>query len=108
MKVKVFNEIPSFGKGVIELLEGVETYGSLSGSYTNMGMSSSKAWKILKRAQDDLNVTLLTTYSGGTTGGYSVLTEEAKDLIRTYKRMMEDIERYSQEAFGRYFGDDNG
>ena len=51
IKVRIGQKEASFGKGVIELMEGVERTGSLSAAYKAMNMSSSKAWKIIQRAQ---------------------------------------------------------
>lgn len=47
VKVRVYNESIDFGKGVAELLQRIEATGSLSAAYKAMGMSASKAWKIL-------------------------------------------------------------
>ena len=54
VKVRVYNESIDFGKGVAELLQRIEATGSLSAAYKDMGMSASKAWKILRRAEADL------------------------------------------------------
>ena len=51
LKIQIGNNEPNFGKGVVELLELCDKYGSLSKAYKEMGMSNSKAWKIIKRAQ---------------------------------------------------------
>lgn len=53
VKVRVYNESIDFGKGVAELLQRIEATGSLSAAYKAMGMSASKAWKILRRAEAD-------------------------------------------------------
>ena len=49
LKIQIGNNEPNFGKGVVELLELCDKYGSLSKAYKEMGMSNSKAWKIIKR-----------------------------------------------------------
>lgn len=107
IKVRLFNEEPSFGKGIVELLEGVEKYGSLSASYKHMNMAASKAWKILNRAEEDLHVTLVHRHPGGKNGGVATLTDEAKDLIVRYYKMMEEISKATQVAFERYFKDED-
>ena len=58
-RVRLFNEEPCFGKGVSQLLHLCDEYGSLSKACEVMGMSHSKAWKILKRAEEDLDMKLL-------------------------------------------------
>ena len=41
-----------FGRGVADLLHGVEEYHSLNLSAKNMGMAYSKAWRIVKLAEE--------------------------------------------------------
>mgnify|MGYP003496670681 FL=1 len=82
LKIQIGNNEPNFGKGVVELLELCEKYGSLSKAYKEMGMSNSKAWKIIKRAQEDLGYELVYTTSGGSVGGGLQLTLEGKILVR--------------------------
>ena len=38
-----------FGRGIVQLLEGVEELGSINRATASMGMAYSKAWKIIKR-----------------------------------------------------------
>ena len=49
LKIQIGNNELNFGKGVVELLELCDKYGSLSKAYKEMGMSNSKAWKIIKK-----------------------------------------------------------
>ena len=103
LKIQIGNNEPNFGKGVVELLELCDKYGSLSKAYKEMGMSNSKAWKIIKRAQEDLGYELAHTTSGGSLGGGSQLTLEGKELVRKYKLFQEKIEMYSEQVFKEVF-----
>lgn len=104
IKIRLGQKEPSFGKGVVELLEGIEMYGSLRQSYTAMKMSSSKAWKILNRAQDDLGCKLVQTKVGGLSGGQTILTKEGKEYLTRYQKMVNEIEAVSDRVFEKYFG----
>lgn len=103
LKIQIGNNEFNFGKGVVELLELCDKYGSLSKAYKEMGMSNSKAWKIIKRAQEDLGYELVRTTSGGSLGGGSCLTLEGKELVRKYKLFQEKIETYSEQVFKEVF-----
>jgi molybdate transport system regulatory protein len=103
LKIRLFNENPAFGKGVVILLEGVEKYGSLSKSYKEMHMAASKAWKILNRAEEDLQVTLVERKVGGSNGGCSKLTPEGRELVRRYRQLMDEMTKACDEAFERIF-----
>lgn len=107
IKVRVYNEVPAFGKGIVMLLDLIDEYGSLSKAYRQMGMAASKAWKILHRAEADLGVKLVESLSGGKNGGNSRLTKEGKEYVLRYHMMMEEINTTTKAAFEKYFGDEN-
>ena len=106
VKVRVYNESIDFGKGVAELLQRIEATGSLSAAYKAMGMSASKAWKILRRAEADLGFALVSSTAGGKSGGGSVLTDEAKEFMQRYESYRDECVRADRERFARYFADE--
>lgn len=102
--IRIGKDEMSFGKGVVMLLENIERFDSLSAAYKEMGMSSSKAWKILNRAQNDLGFPLLESTTGGKNGGATHLTQQGKEFLMTYKHFCERIEFVAQEEFEKAFG----
>ena len=96
-------EEPSFGFGVIHLLKKVDEYQSLSKAYKSMHMSSSKAWKIINKAEHDLGFQLIDSQSGGNKGGSSSLTQNAKKLVEQYEMFYNDIDKFASERFKHYF-----
>ena len=105
-RVRLFNEEPCFGKGVSQLLHLCDEYGSLSKSCEVMGMSHSKAWKILKRAEEDLDMKLLERVSGGSNGGGSVLSEEGKTLLKKYDEFQKRMKDFAEETFQELFNEE--
>ena len=103
VKVRVYNEEIAFGKGIAQILELVEQYGSLTAAYKTMGMSSSKAWKILHRAEADLGYPLLKSISGGAHGGGTVLTPEGKELLEKYSQFEAQVQAFANETFHKIF-----
>lgn len=103
IKVRLYNEEIAFGKGIAQILSLVEQYGSLAAAYKEMGMSSSKAWKILHRAEADLGFSLLKSVSGGANGGGTVLTQEGKMLLEKYKEFDKQVQSFAQAAFIKIF-----
>lgn len=73
----------AFGKGLIELLEGIEKYGSINHATKDMGMAYSKAWKIINHAEMKSGLSLVDR--SGAEG--SQLTRDGKDLIRLYREL---------------------
>ena len=92
-----------FGPGVADLLELVEEKGSIQGACSEMGMSYSKSWKIIKRAERELGYPLLSSHNGGTAGGKSELTEKGKWFLQQYREMEEALRRKMEDVFREYF-----
>ena len=103
VKVRVYNQEIAFGKGVAQLLRLTESFGSLSAAYKAMGMSSSKAWKILHRAETDLGYALVVSSSGGREGGGSRLTPEGRELLARYEAFEQAVQQQAAAAFRKYF-----
>ena len=103
VKVRVYNTEINFGKGVAELLQRVEETGSLAAAYKAMGMSSSKAWKILRRAEADLGFALVQGSAGGASGGGTVLTDEGRELLMRYAAFNDAVQQAAEKAFTQYF-----
>ena len=70
-----------------------------------MGMSYSKCWKLLNRAEEQMGFPFLNRYNGGRHGGNSTITEEGREFMNRYHAMLEDIKRISQNFFDIYFQD---
>ena len=62
------------------------------------------AWQRLKESEERLGFRLVTTQSGGADGGRSVLTDEARDLLRRYRQFSEGLEELVNRRFEEAFG----
>ena len=102
LKIRLYNQEKSFGKGVYELMKKTQSFGSLSGAYKAMKMSNSKAWKILKRAEEDLDMPLVERISGGKDGGGSKLTQEGEE----YEKFIQEMNEYAGVRFKEIFEDE--
>ena len=97
VKVRVYNEEIAFGKGIAQILALVQRHGSLAAAYKEMGMSSSKAWKILHRAEADLGYPLLKGVSGGAHGG------EGEELLAKFTAFDHAVQSFAQATFQKVF-----
>ncbi len=104
IRLRVFSKDPVFGKGVAQLMRLVAQKGSLSAAYKEMGMAASKAWKIVRRAEEDLGFSLIESVSGGKSGGYSRLTPEGEDLLNRYEEFQQDVYEAARQSFMKHFG----
>ena len=93
-----------FGPGVAALLEGVEEKRSLRAAAMAMEMAYSKAWRIIRRAEEAFGCKLLQSTTGGKNGGGAALTTEGAELIKAYRAYSAAVERCCAEEFTRHFG----
>lgn len=103
LTIRIFREQKGFGPGVAELLRRVDEHRSLRAAAQSMGMAYSKAWKILKNAENCLGFRMLETRTGGRSGGGASLTDGARTLLAAYERYCERVNAFSAEAFAEEF-----
>lgn len=106
-KIWLYEDGKIFGQGPYNLLRGVEGKGSLSEAAKSMDMSYNKAFNLIKGIEDKLEIKLLESKSGGTKGGGSQLTMEAKKLMEAYEKFYLECEQSINSIFNKYFKDIN-
>jgi molybdate transport system regulatory protein len=103
LKLWVENEGKAFGDGPWTLLSGVRRHGSLRRAAGDLGMSYSKAWRLIGLLEKRLGYPLLVRQVGGTAGGGSLLTAQAEDLLDRYGGFRAEATELVQSAFDRHF-----
>ena len=68
-----------------------------------MGISYSKCWKLLNRAEEQAGFPFLRRQSGGLHGGNSVITEEGRKFMEHYEALLEELKEMTQVAFRKHF-----
>ena len=95
-----------FGPGPRELLERVESEGSLRAAAISMGMAYTKASRMVKAAEASFGFPLTERTIGGAGGGGSRLTAEARDLLDRYEAFEaaceNDLRRNFSECFSGF------
>jgi molybdate transport system regulatory protein len=95
----------AFGDGPARLLAGVQQWGSLRKAAQELGMSYNKAWRILHAAEQRLGFPLLDRSVGGSLGGGSNLTREARDLMERYQALTIEADEVLKATFAKHFAD---
>ena len=91
-----------FGPGIAQLLHRVQEYHSLRAAALSMDMAYSKAWTVLRTAEEQLGFKLLHSSTGGKGGGGAVLTRYGQRLIQLYDLLAQ----IQQKAFDVLSDDD--
>lgn len=94
----------AFGDGPYELLKRVKNTNSLHQAAFQMGMSYSKAWRLIRTLEERLGFALLERKTGGLSGGGSKVTPEARSLMKQYGQFRKEIEKTLTELFHKHFG----
>lgn len=100
---RLFTDRKCFGPGVAHLLRRVDEHHSLRAAAHSMEMAYSKAWTVMKNAEEGLGVKLLSSSTGGKNGGGAVLTDEARRILAAYDRYCERLLAFSEQALAEEF-----
>jgi molybdate transport system regulatory protein len=103
-KIWLDNHGKVFGDGPYELLRRVEKLLSLHQAAHQMGMSYSKAWRLIQTLEERLGFALLERKVGGQSGGGSRVTSQGKDLMGRYERFRRDVEKDLEKIYDKHFG----
>lgn len=105
LKDKKTGEIRMFviGPGLAQLLHGVERSGSLRQAAADMGMSYSKAWTHVRRAETICGAKLTAPSAGGEGGGGSKLTKEGLWLLHAYDHFASEADQAVSRLMDKYF-----
>lgn len=93
-----------FGPGIATLLERVRLHKSLRAAAASMEMAYSKAWRIIRTAEEVFGCKLLVSTIGGAHGGGAVLTPQAEHLLAAYQTYVAQVSAFAQERFEEHFG----
>ena len=74
-----------FGRGRAELLEAIDSTGSMSAAARKMGMSYRHAWAMLEASERRIGRPLLRRSRGGAGGGGARLTETTYTMLKTFR-----------------------
>ena len=92
LKLVIDDQDTLLGPGKIDLLIAIATEHSLSKAAKSIGMSYRRAWLLIQELNDSLKEPVLTTQTGGQSGGGSELTPLAYELISLYQTLTEEAE----------------
>lgn len=92
-----------FGEGPYQLLRGIDELGSLRAAAKRMGMAYTKAFGIMKRAEEEFGFALTQRKIGGKGGGGSMLTPGAKELLMRYEAYKTSCTQMAENLYNTHF-----
>jgi len=79
------------GKGRLELLEGIESWRSISEAARQLGMSYRHAWVLVQDMNEAAGEPLVASAVGGTHGGGATLTARGREVMLLFKEFQERL-----------------
>jgi molybdate transport system regulatory protein len=89
----------------VELLEAIETHGSLRRAADALSVPYRTAWDRVKATESELGMQLVASESGGADGGGSRLTAEGRDVCRRFRRVAAGIQDTVDRRFAAEFAE---
>ena len=103
LKLQVYNTSPHFGKGVISLMLLIQQGHSIRSASQVMNMAYSKAWHLIRSAEEDLGFALIIKKKGGSTRAGSVLTPDGQCLLTQFQKFESSVHKCVDQLFLEYF-----
>lgn len=97
------NDTFCFGPGVYSLLSFIESEGSVRAASEEMGLSYSKAWRMIKDAESGFGFSLVERRSGGKDGGKAKLSDKGREILSSFSVLEKDVKEYAEEKFNKIF-----
>ncbi|PHR73068.1 MAG: molybdenum transporter [Arcobacter sp.] len=91
-----------FGGGKTQILKYIDETGSILAASKILGMNYKKAWSHIKILQEYIEDELVIVQKGRNNGG-TTLTPKAKEIIKNYQILQDEINIYAQERFDVIF-----
>lgn len=85
------------------LLHMLSCTGTVKGACEKMGISYSKAWKLIAALEENLGFALIERQPGGEYGGGSHLTAQGERLLHAYEEYAAKVRQFANEAFFEFF-----
>lgn len=73
------------GPGKADLLERIDSTGSLAAAGREMGMSYKRAWELIGTLNTMFQAPVVASTRGGPGGGGAVLTDMGREVLRLYR-----------------------
>ena len=106
VRAKLWLEIdgkPFFGEGRLQLLKGIDKYGSINQAAKAAEIPYRRAWCYLHAMEDRLGIRMLDTRVGGYNGGGTQLSGDAKEFLKKFEEISSYLEEIVEKKFSNFF-----
>lgn len=108
-RTKVWLQLPGdhgMGKGLVQLLEGVDHHSTLRAAAEASGMSYRHAWDLIRTAEAHLGLPLIVSQPGGRGGGGSSLSALGLRLVRSFRQIDLEVAGFAKRRLVELLADE--
>lgn len=105
IKLQLVRETPFFGPGIVVLLRQIAVLGSVREACEKTGMSYSKGWSLIRKAEKDLGMVIVDRSPGGKTGGSAQVSGAGMKLLEQYEQLEKEVTKFARERYRAIFYD---
>jgi len=102
-RLRVGNNQVFLGAGSRELLEKIEEHSSIKKATRAMGLSYTKALRIIRTMEAELGFPVVVSEKGGNNHGGTKLTEKGRHVLEVYMEIEREVTRYAQKLLDEKF-----
>lgn len=88
------------GPGKADLLDAIQTYGSISAAAKSMQMSYRRAWELVDLMNQSFQQPLVKTSPGGSHGGGAQITEQGLFVLNSYRALVSKSNAVTERELG--------
>jgi molybdate transport system regulatory protein len=98
----MLDEEIAFGPGKADLLDAIQTTGSISAAGKQLAMSYRRAWLLVDSMNRCFQQPLVETATGGSHGGGTRLTDAGLEILKRYRTLQHEIQQLSANRFPEF------
>ena len=97
-RLRIYHDtVVAIGPGKVDLLEAIAETGSISAAARAMKMSYRRAWMLVETMNDCFDQPLVSTITGGRSGGGATLTEQGETVLNAYVEMQREVQHLASQ-----------
>jgi len=103
LRISIEKESMFFNSRTKLLLMLLKETHSVRNACKHIALSTSKAWSMLNKLEEELGYAVVERIHGGSKGGNTYLTKEGLEFLDKYLEFEQNVRKYAEEEFKRLF-----
>ena len=103
ISVKICGNKDFLDRNAVMFLKQIDIFENVREACKKCGISYSKGWKVIHDCEKELGIKMVERHQGGKDGGSSALTEEGRDIIRSFEKLENEMNDIVREKYKEIF-----